>query len=80
MPVLAQLISWPHLLTAIGFVVLALACCRWRKAIARFHLQLVQSENAKRFWTEDRAVDFFTFVSFGFVIFAIVRFSNAFSK
>jgi len=80
MLVSAHLNSWPNLLLGIGFVVLALACFRWRKAIARLNLKLVRNENVRRIWTEDRTVDFFTFISFVFVIFAIVNFFTAFSK
>ena len=67
----------PSLVAGLIFLLLASSCFHWRRRLGTGNFNLMP-KSVQRFWTQERTVDFYAFISFLLVLFAIVGLVTAF--
>jgi hypothetical protein len=65
------------LVAGLMLLLLAAACFHWRRPLGTANFNLLP-KCGQRFWTQERTVDFYAFVSFLLVLFAVVGLAAAF--
>jgi hypothetical protein len=65
------------LVAGLMLILVAAACFRWRRPLGTANFNLMP-KSVQRFWTQERTVDFYAFISFLLVLFAVVALASAF--